>query len=141
LAYSYQNAYIFIISTILGIGIYTVLFLLFLGIKIIRRIADSVIREIWIVTQVGLVTLVIVVTTTALVFIFFDRPLSGRFLYISAILGLILLVSTFLGIVSVSPFKVALGLKRYTWIGLVVGNSIIILSNVFSFFLRIPSML
>jgi hypothetical protein len=91
------------------------------------------------VVEAILGTLVVVMTLTGAVLILFDRSLSGRFFFIAILLGAVFTAWSTAGIVS--PFKVALGLGRYTWIGLLCGNTVIVLSNVVSFLLRVPSVL
>jgi hypothetical protein len=127
------------ISTLLGIAVYSGLFLFLLGIKFVRHIADPYGSEIWLVTEVILGTLAVVITLTGVVLIFVDRTFSGRFFFIAIVLGAVLVAWSTAGIIS--PFKVALGLGRYTWVGLLSGNVVIVLSNIASFFIRIPSLL
>ena len=136
---NYQNTSAFIISTFLGIIIYTGLFLYLLGIKFIRHAADSQGNELWLLAEVELGTIALVITLTAIFFIFFDRTLSGRFFFIAAILGTFLIALTTAGIIG--PFWVAIGLGKYVWIGLISGITIIVISNISSFFLKIPSLL
>ena len=136
---NYHNVATWAVSTLLGIASYSGLFLFLLGIKFIRHVADSYASEIWLVIEVILGTLAVVITLTGVVLIFVDRTLSGRFFFIAILLGAVLIAWSTAGIIS--PFKVALGLGRYTWMGLLSGNIVIILSNIASFFVRIPSLL
>lgn len=130
---------IFIASTLLGVAGYTGIFLFVLGLRLIRHAADNLVSEIWLVTEIGIGTLVVIVSLTGAALIFFDRTVSGRFFYIAAILAAFLILLT-LPLV-IAPFKDALGLGKYTWIGLVFGNSVIVTSNIASFFLKMPSFL
>ena len=139
MALSYQSILAQIISTVSDIATYTALFLFLLGMKFIRHAADSRGSKIWLVIEVILGTLVLVITVTAVGLILLDRALSGRILFIATMLGVTLIGWSTAGIML--PFEVALGLGKYTWAGLVFGNSVIVVSNVASFFLRIPSLL
>jgi len=138
---NYQNFSTWIISTLLGIVSYTGLFLFLLGIKIIRHAADSRFAEIWFVAAVVVGTLTIVITLTAVILIFFDRTLSGRFFFIAAILGANLVAMSTANIILISPVKAALGLGKYTCAGLVFGNGMIVIINFTSFFFKIPPLL
>lgn len=130
---------IFVASTLLGVASYTGVFLFMLGLKLIRNAADNLGSEIWLVTDVAVGTLVVIVSLTGAVLIFFDRTVSGRFFYIAAILAAFLILLTLPMLIG--PFKAALGLRKYTWPGLLAGNGVIVIGNIASFFLKMPSLL
>ncbi len=133
------NLFIFALSMVLGITLYSVLFLFLLGIKLLRRTATNFGTEMWLVTEVLLGSLVVVISLTGASLILFDRTIAGRFFYIASIIGAVLIVWSIAGIVA--PYKAALGLGKFTWVGIFVGNCVISISNVTSFFLRMPSLL
>ena len=76
-----QSTLVRLLSTISSIGVYTGLFLYLLGLKVLRHIDDTRGTEPWLVTEVILGTFAIVLTLEAVVLIFFDRTLSGRFFF------------------------------------------------------------
>lgn len=137
-----HNAVGWLVVTILSVSVYAGLFLYLLGLKVLRHIADTRFTEIWLVTEVILGSLALVLTLEALVFILFDRNLSGRFFFLSVIAGACLIGWSTAALAEIlGPVKAALGLGHYTWTGLAVGWVSLILSNVLCFFVKIPSLL
>lgn len=126
-----------LVSSIGGIVAYSGLFLLLMRIKFIRHLADSG-QEIFLTAEVVLGCLTCIITLTAVVFLFFDRILAGRFFFIATIVGVVLLALTTALITS--PYQPPRGLERYTLAGLLVGNSAIVASNIGAFFFKLPSL-
>jgi hypothetical protein len=118
---------------------YAGLFVYPLGLKALRRVADTRGTEAWVVTEVVLGTVTLVLTLEALILIFFDRTLSGRFPFVSVFAGALLVGIGTAGILG--PVKASLGLGHYMWIGLAAGGVAMITANVLCFFVKIPSLL
>lgn len=128
-----------LVATLSSSAVYAVLFLYLLGLKVLRHVAEIQAQETWLVTEVTLGTLAFVLTLEALVLIFCDRTLSGRFFYFSVIAGACLVLWSTACLLG--PVEVAIGLGHYAWKGLAVGCFVLIVSNILCFFFKIPSLL
>ena len=126
-------------STIGGIVAYSGLFLVLIRIKFIRHLADSAGQESLLTAEVVLGSLACIITLTAVVFLFFDRNLAGRFFFIAAIVGVLLIVLN-TPLLLVPYQRSPQGLERYILTGVFVGNTAIVASNIGVFFLKLPSL-
>lgn len=125
-------------SSIGGIVAYSGLFLLLIRIKFIRHLVNSAGQEIFLTTSVLLGSLACIITLTAVVFLFLDRNLAGRFFFIATIVGVPLLILATAGILV--PYQPPAGFEKYTLTGLLVGNIAIVASNIGAFFFKLPSL-
>ena len=92
----------------------------------------------FLVTEVILGTLTLIATVTAIIFLFIDRTLAGRFFFFATVFGVPLLVLSTIGLMGV--YKPPKGLKQYYGVGLAIGNITVILANFAAFYLNLPSL-
>jgi len=130
---------IWITATIGGICIFSFLFPFLLGLKIIRNTLSTSGSDYWIVFEVMLASITVTITLTGAVLIFYNRTISGRFFFIAMCFGALLIVLA--TVVGIRPIKIAFELKINIWLRLIFGNIMIILSNIVSFYTKLPSLL
>lgn len=132
---------IFIITTLVGIVVYSSTFLLLLGFKLISNVTDDLGLQLQLMATIVVGVTLAVVALTGAVLIPFDRTIAGRFLYISQYFAIVFIILSILAGVIMDPFYAAFLLGKYTLIGILVGNIGIVASNSASFFFKLPSVL
>lgn len=130
----------FFLTVILSIAAYSVFFMYLFGSRIIRKkISDY---DDFLVLVVGSTTLALVVTLEAFIWIFIDRTIAGRFLFMFLPVSALAMSTSILGAGSdKDPYSEAMRAGRYNDKGLIVGNLLVILVNISCFFFDLPSAL
>lgn len=130
------------LTILLSAGVYSLAYLYFLGLRIIRRDFNDKSSAFFTALLVGSGILAATVTLEAVVLIGIERAIAGSLFYAASALGILVLALATAAVVSLpKPIAVALAQRRATIWGLSVGNTILLLVNLLSFGGIFPSVL
>lgn len=131
-----------ILTTVMSCAVFSLGYLHFLGLRIIRTGFDEKHSAFFLGLVVCSGILAATVSLEAVVLIGIAREVSGRLFYAASTIGVIVLVIATTGVVShQKPIEVALAERKVAWWGLGIGNSLLVSINVLSFAEYLPSVL
>jgi uncharacterized membrane protein len=136
---------ILILAVIVGFiscTVFSVAYLYFLGLRIIRTSFNDKQSAIFAGLIVCSGILAATVSLEAVVLISFAREVSGRLFYAASLIGVVTFALGTSGIAGVPiPIEVALAHRRVTKWGLLIGNSLVLAVNALSFSMLLPTVL
>lgn len=133
---------LFFVVTSISIATFSVSYLYFLGLRIIRNKLDDKTGDFFNALIVGFAILAAIVTLEAVFLIGIERKVAGSLFYVATFLGAIVLGIGTAGIAGwPKPISVALAHRKAAIWGLVLGNFFMVIINILSFWGMLPSVL
>jgi hypothetical protein len=131
-----------VIVSLISCAIFSVAYLYFLGLRIIRTSFDDKQVALIMGLLVGSGILAATVSLEAVVLISVVREVSGRLFYAASFIGVMALALGTAGVADFpKPIKVALAHRRVAKWGLLLGNPLVLAINALSFSQSLPTVL
>lgn len=131
-----------LVVSVLSAIVFSVTYLYFLGLRIIRHTLSDKTGAVFTALLVGCGILTATVTLEAVLLIGVAREVAGTLFYAAAVLGIVVAAVGTAGVASMpNPIAVALANRRAATWGLVVGNVVLVSVNTLAFSSVIPSVL
>lgn len=135
-------AWITVAASLFSIAFFSVAYLYFLGLRIIRNNLDDKTGAFFMALIVGFSILTATVTLEAVLLIGIERSVSGNLFYMASFLGVFVLILAAAGVGGLpKPITVALAHRKAVVWGLAVGNLGLVAINVLAFSGKLPSVL
>jgi len=131
-----------LVVSVLSAIVFSVAYLYFLGLRIIRHTLNDKTGAVFTALLVGCGILTATVTLEAVLLIGAARDVAGALFYAAAALGIVVAALGTAGVAGMpNPIAVALAHRRTATWGLVVGNVVLVSVNALAFSSVIPSVL